>query len=147
MAKITNLGNETDIQWIFNVSTSVGPNGYNRADDVMLVQHVLNTLLPSLDIRNAKGVRITSYLTRDGLFGRLTKEAIIGYQRNAQGRGLQLTADGMVSSASATGWTKNNVQYTIVHMNRDHLRIYGKMMSEGDFPQLLRQAVGKTPVS
>lgn len=146
MAKITNLGDQTDIKWIFNVSTSVGPNAYNRADDVMLVQHVLNTLLANLDIRNAKGVRITSYLTRDGLFGRLTKEAILGYQRNAQYRGLQLTADGMVSSASATGWTRNNVQYTIVHLNRDHLRIHGKMMSEADFPQLLRQAIGKAGI-
>lgn len=147
MAKITNLGNETDIKWIFNVSTSVGPNGYNRGDDVMLVQHLLNTLLANLDIRNPKGVRITSYLTRDGLFGRLTKEAILGYQRNAQGRGLQLTADGMVSSANATGWTKNNVQYTIVHMNRDHLRIFGKMADEGDFPKLLRQAIGAAGVT
>ena len=142
MATITNLGDETDIKWIFNVSTSVGPNGYNRGDDVMLVQHVLNTLLASLDIRNARGARISTYLTRDGLFGRATKEAIIGYQRNAQSRGLQLTADGMVSSANPTGWTKSNVQYTIVHLNRDHLRIHGKMMDEKDFPQRLRQAVG-----
>jgi len=142
MAKITNLGDETDIKWIFNVSTSVGPNGYNRIDDVMLVQHVLNTLLATFDIRNAKGNRITSYLSRDGIFGSLTRDAIIGYQKNARGRGLQLTADGMVSSASATGWTKNNVQYTIVHLNRDHLRVHGKMMSEADFPKILRQAIG-----
>ena len=142
MAKITNLGDQTDIKWIFNVSTSVGPNGYNRIDDVMLVQHVLNTLLASFDIRNSKGARITSYLSRDGIFGSLTREAIIGYQKNAQKRGLQLTADGMISSATATGWTRNNVQYTIVHLNRDHLRVHGKMMSEADFPTILRQAIG-----
>lgn len=140
-----NLGNETDIKWIYNVSFPVGPGRANNQDDVMLVQHAINTLLTHFEIKNAKGGRITTYLKRDGIFGPRTAEAILGYQQHARDvRHLVITADGVVEPASHTGWTKHsNLQYTIVHLNRDHRKLYGKMMSEDDFPDKLRDALKK----
>lgn len=90
MAHILDLGDQTDIKWIFNVSTSVGLNAYNRVDDVMLIQHVLNTLLAAMDIRDSNGNRFTSYLKRDGICGPRTRAAILGYQRVSQKNGKVL---------------------------------------------------------
>src|SRR5579872_851616 len=103
MAHIKNLGGQTDLAWILNVDTSVGPNSYNRWDDVMLVQVFMNALLAPLGLRDPQGRPITSYLRLDGLFGRKTKDAILGYQNSARGRGLVVAVDGIVSPSNATG--------------------------------------------
>ena len=147
MAHIKNLGGQTDLQWILNVDASVGPNCYNRWADVMLVQVFLNTLLAPLRLRDAKGREIKAYLGLDGLFGSKTTEAILGYQRNAQSRGLVVAADSRISSSSSTGWTPQNNQYTIVHINRDYRKIYGKMLSETDLPAELRKVIPPGPRS
>ena len=148
MAHVMNLGDETDIKWLFNVDYAVGPGASNRWDDVMLVQHFLNTVMARFDLRDAKGNRITTYLKRDGLFGRHTAEAILGYQNNAKAvRGLVITADGRVDRANQTGWTTHTRdQYTIVHLNRDHRDIYGKMADENDFPEKLRDLLKRAPM-
>ena len=147
MAHIRNLGGQTDIQWILNVDASVGPNCYNRWADVMLVQVFLNSLLAPLRLRNSQGNEIKTYLGLDGLFGTLTREAILGYQRNAQSRGLVVAADGRISSSSSTGWTSQNNQYTIVHINRDYKKLYGKMLTEDELPAELRKVIPAAPRS
>ena len=139
MAHIKNLGGQTDLAWILNVDTSVGPNSYNRWDDVMLIQVFMNALLALLGLQDPQGRPITSYLRLDGLFGRKTKEAILGYQQNALDRGLVIAVDGIVSPSNATGWTRQNNQFTIVHINRDYLQNYGKMLDPNDLPSELRK--------
>lgn len=52
MARVMNLGDETDIKWIFNVTYAVGSGCTNRWDDVMLVQHALNTLLAAFELKD-----------------------------------------------------------------------------------------------
>lgn len=145
MARVMNLGDETDIKWIFNVTYAVGPGCTNRWDDVMLVQHALNTLLAAFELKDSRGRKITSYLKRDGLFGSRTAEAILGYQRQAKDvRKLVITVDGRVDPANHTGWTTHSQQqYTIVHLNRDHRNVHGRMMDEADFPTKLRTLLTK----
>ena len=147
MARIMNLGSETDIKWIYNVTFPVGPAGSNRKDDVLLVQHAINTLLPHFEIRDPKGVRITIYLKRDGIVGPRTAEAILGYQKNLRTRNRMVTADGQVDPANPTGWTIHTKdQYTIVHLNRDHRNVYGQMMREEDFPKELQAVLKATKI-
>jgi hypothetical protein len=147
MAKITNLGNETDLKWIHNVSEAVGPGCWNKRDDVLLVQHALNKLLPHLEILGADGKPITAYLKRDGWFGPKTQAAILGYQNNVRKRGGVITADGRISPANKSGWgplTGN--QFTIVHMNRDHRNIHGSMMQDSEFPPEVILALKMNPM-
>src|SRR5258707_3918463 len=134
MAHIKNLGGQTDLQWILNVDASVGPNSYNRWGDVMLVQVFMNSLLAPLGLRDPAGRPIKSYLRLDGLFGTKSKDAILGYQKNARARGLVVAVDGLISPSNATGWTRQNNQFTIVHINRDYLRTFGKMLDPNDLP-------------
>lgn len=145
MAHEMALGNETDLKWIFNVTYPVGPNGVNRWDDVMLVQHALNVVMAPFELKDARGRPITSYLKRDGLFGPRTAEAILAYQTQArQVRKRMITVDGSVDPANHTGWTTHaQVQYTIVYLNRDHRDLRGRMMDEADFPEPLRNLLLK----
>ena len=125
MAHIRNLGGETDLAWIFNVDTSVGLNCYNRWDDVMLVQVFLNTLLAPLNLRDPNGNLYKGYLVQDGICGSRTRGAILGYQKSALSRGFVVATDSKISSSNATGWTNQNNQFTIVHINRefDHIEV------------------------
>jgi peptidoglycan hydrolase-like protein with peptidoglycan-binding domain len=132
-------GQGPGLAWIWNVSGPVSPRAYSRRPDVMLVQHALNTLLSPLGLKDDTGAPITSYLKRDGYIGPKTNEAIAAYQRNLRSRGLLVKADGSVDPASRSGWTDDgNAQFTIVYLNREHRNIYGKMMEEKDFPELLQ---------
>ena len=143
MAHYMELGNETDLKWVFNVSFPVGPGASNRWDDVMLVQHALNAILPHYEIRDAKGRIISSYLKRDGLFGSRTAAAIVGYQNYVRSvRRKLISNDGRVDPAVPTGWTLHGEnQFTIVHLNRDHRNLHGRMMEEKDFPEKLRDVL------
>jgi len=143
MAKYFELsGDEVGIKWLFNVSYAVGPKCENRRDDVMLVQHAINTLLPHLDLKKPDGKTITSYLVRDGYFGRNTREAIDAYQSNLKTRHRLVIADGIVEPSSKNGWTTSgNAQYTIVYLNKDHRDFHGQMMQEEQFPALLKSAI------
>jgi len=146
MAYIMNLGNETDIKWIFNVSFPVGPGCSNRPDDVQLVQHGINAIMAHLELFDDGGRPITSYLKRDGHFGPRTSAAIKAYQRNLKARRRVVAADGRIDPSSRTGWTSHTQdQYTIVHLNRDHRNCHGRMMREADFPEPLRTIVDTAP--
>jgi hypothetical protein len=135
-------GDEVGIKWLFNVSYPVGPKCENRRDDVMLVQHAINTLLPHLDLKKPDGKTITSYLVRDGYFGRNTREAIVAYQENLKARHKHVVRDGIVDPSSRSGWTTTGAaQYTIVYLNRDHRDFHGTMMQEEQFPDLLKSAI------
>jgi hypothetical protein len=130
---------QQDLAWIWNVSGPVSPRVYSQRADVMLVQHALNTLMAPLHLKDDRGVQITSYLNRDGYIGPKTNAAITAYQRSLRSRGFLVKADGTVDPASRSGWTGDgNAQFTIVYLNREHRNIYGKMMEEKDFPELLR---------
>ena len=139
MAHIKNLGGQTDLAWILNVDASVGPNSYNRWADVMLVQVFMNALLAPLGLKDPQGRPIKTYLRLDGLFGTKSRDAIVGYQKNARGRGLVVAVDGLISPSNATGWTRANNQFTIVHINRDYRNTYGKMLDPNDLPAELRR--------
>jgi hypothetical protein len=128
-----------DLAWIWNVSGSVTPRAYSRRPDVMLVQHAINSVMAPLQLRTEHGELITSYLVRDGYMGPKTNAAILAYQRSLKSRGFFVKADGAVEPSSSSGWTSDGgAQYTIVYLNRDHVRFNGKMMEESDFPELLR---------
>jgi len=106
------------------------------------VQHALNSVMAALHLKNDRGDEITSYLLRDGYMGPKTLEAIMAYQRNLKSRSLYVKVDGAVDESSQSGWTGDgNAQFTIVYLNRDHLKINGKMMQEKDFPELLRNSL------
>lgn len=144
MACIMNLGYETDIKWLYNVSYPVGRGCPNRRDDVLLVQSFLNMLLPCLTILDpASGKRIQSYLKLDGLFGPRTQGVIMGYQKNVKTRGGVITADGRVDPSPESGWSQRlNVQYTMVWMNRDYRNNNGGKMATADqFIPALRAAL------
>jgi hypothetical protein len=105
----------------------------------MLVQHALNTLMSLLGLKDDKGAPITSYLKREGYIGPKTNELIAAYQRNLRSRGSLVKADGSVDPAPRSGWTGHgNAQFMIVYLNREHRNVYGKMMGQNDFPQLLQ---------
>jgi hypothetical protein len=92
-----------------------------------------------LHLKDDRGVQITSYLNRDGYIGPKTNAAIAAYQRSLRSRGFLVKPDGSIDPASRSGWTGDgNAQFTIVYMNREHRNVYGKMMEEKDFPELLR---------
>ena len=141
MARVRNMPDGVGVKWIFDLDFAVGPGCSNRADDVQLVQHALNTLLTHYDLRRPDGSQIT-YLKRDGLFGPKTAAAIASYQKARKAAGKLIRPDGQVGPSSATGWSKDGaVQYTIVFLNRDHRDIYGRMMREQDFPEPLRSKI------
>lgn len=142
MAKIMNLGNDTDIVWLYNVSYPVGPDCLNHRDDVMLIQHAINCIMVQLQLRKPDGSPITSYLHRDGLWGPRTAEAILAYQQNVKSRGRFIKPDGRVDPSPTSGWTRHgDAQYTIVYLNRDNRDITGKMMQVEDFPKELQLAL------
>lgn len=146
MAKITNLGNEVDLRWIHNVSYAVGPGCSNSSDDVMMIQHLLNKVMPSLDIVAPNGKPITAYLKRDGIFGPKTHAAIAGYQNNLRSRGKVASADGRIHPSNKSGWNAHGNQYTIVHLNRDHRNIYGRLADDAEFPPPVIAALKRNPV-
>jgi hypothetical protein len=128
-----------DLAWIWNVSGPVSPRVFSQRPDVMLVQHALNTLMSPLQLKDDRGVEITSYLKRDGYIGPKTTALIAAYQRSLRSRGFLVKADSSIDPASRSGWTSDaNAQFTIVYLNREHRNIHGKMMEEKDFPELLR---------
>lgn len=132
-------GNDTGLAWIWNVSGPVSPRAYSRRPDVMLVQHALNTLMAPLGLKDDNGAPINSYLQRDGYMGPKTAALISAYQRNLRSRGFLVKADGAVDAASRSGWTEDgHAQFTIVYLNREHRDIYGIMMEEKNFPELLQ---------
>ena len=88
MAYVMNLGDETDIRWLYNVSYPVGPRGSNRRDDVQLVQHAINIIHNAYMLYDDNGRLIMADLKRDGICGPRTIEGIAAYQRNL-GRGKQ----------------------------------------------------------
>lgn len=140
-----------DLAWIFNVNRNVGLNLMSRKPDVMLVQHALNTVMAALDLKDKSGKTI-HYLTRNGICDQATADAIAAYQRNLVERGRYVKTDGFVSPSSRNGWNKKgDAQFTIVYLNRDHLKIQGKMMEEKDFPLELQADIkanahlGRTP--
>jgi hypothetical protein len=140
-----------DLAWIFNVNRNVGLDMGSRKADVMLVQHALNTVMAHLGLKDKSGKSIY-YLTRNGVCDRATAEAIAAYQRNLLERGRHVKADGFVSPSSRSGWNKaGDAQFTIVYLNRDHLKIHGKMMEEKDLPLELQADIkanahlGKSP--
>ncbi len=144
MALIMNLGDDTDIKWLYNVSYPVGPYCPNHRDDVLLVQYTINCLLAALQLTDSDGQPITTYLKRDGLYGDHTEEAIFAYQRNVSSRGFFITVDGRVDPSPVSGWTPHgNAQYTIVYLNRDYLNTYGTMMQEQDMPLELQHALDR----
>jgi peptidoglycan hydrolase-like protein with peptidoglycan-binding domain len=146
MARARNLRDgQTDLKWIWDLEFAVGPGCANRPDDVQLVQHVINTVSATLGLTKPDGSAL-GYLKRDGLFGPKTKTAIEAYQKLRKSSGKLIKPDGMVSPSSATGWTKDgNAQFTIVYLNRDHLKTHGKMMDEKDFPEPLQTKARTTP--
>ncbi len=148
MAAIMNLGNETDIKWLINVSYPVGRAGPNRRDDVLLVQSFLNMLMPCFQLQDpVSGKRLQTYLRLDGFFGPRTGTAIVAYQRNVRSRGGLVSTDGQVDPSLRSGWTNSkdsylSTQFTIVWMNRDYRATNrGKMASEDDFVPELRAAL------
>jgi hypothetical protein len=144
MACIMNLGNQTDIKWIYNVSYPVGRGCPNYRDDVLLVQSFLNMLLPCLTILDpSTRKQIHSYLKLDGLFGPRTQGVIMGYQQNVKTRGGVIAADGRVDPAPESGWSQRlNVQYTTVWLNRDYRKNNGgKMATVSQFVPMLRAAL------
>jgi hypothetical protein len=127
-----------DLAWIWNVGGTVARNVYSQRPDVMLVQHALNTVMAPLGLTNQKGEIIT-YLHRDGYIGPKTIDAIIAYQRRLASRGFLIKPNGSVDPSSRGGWTRDGAaQYTIVYLNREHVKVHGKMMEERDFPALLQ---------
>jgi hypothetical protein len=127
-----------DLAWIWNIGATVSRNVYSQRPDVMLVQHVLNTVMAPLGLTNQKGEIIT-YLRRDGYIGPKTIDAITAYQRSLASRGLLIKPNGSVDPSSRSGWTRDSsAQYTIVYLNREHVKVHGKMMEEKDFPALLQ---------
>jgi hypothetical protein len=141
MAYVMNLGDETDIVWLYNVSYPVGPRGSNR-DDVQLVQHAINIIHNTYLLYDDSGRLIMADLKRDGICGPRTIEGIAAYQRNVGTRRKLVKADGNVDPSSYTGWTAHSdVQFTIVHLNRDVRDITGTMMKEDDFPEPLRSII------
>ncbi len=146
MARARNLRDgQTDLKWIWDLEFAVGPGCSNRADDVQLIQHVINTVSAGLGLTKPDG-SVLGYLKRDGLFGPKTKTAIQAYQDFRKASRVYITPDGMVSPSSATGWTADGkAQFTIVYLNRDHRKIHGRMMDEKDFPEPLRTKALKTP--
>lgn len=142
MAYVMNLGDETDIKWMYNVAYPVGPRGSNRRDDVQLVQQAINIIHNTYVLYDDKGRTITADLKRDGLCGPKTIAAVAAYQRNLVSRNRVVKPDGNVDPASYSGWTEHsNVQYTMVHLNRDVRDITGTMMREDDFPEPLRTVI------
>lgn len=144
MAYVMNLGNETDIKWLYNVSYPVGPRGSNLRDDVQLVQHAINVIHNTYELYDERGRIIMADLKRDGICGPKTIAAIAAYQRNLVSRKKLVKPDGNVDPSSHTGWPAHSeVQYSIVHMNRDVRDITGTMMKEDDFPEPLRSVIKK----
>jgi hypothetical protein len=140
MAQYFELERPLVISWIWNVSGRVSPYQYSQRPDVMLVQHALNTLMAHLKLTDDSGNLITSYLKRDGYMGPKTNQLILSYQRSLRARGYYVKADGVVDPSSRSGWTPDGQgQYTIVYLNREHCELYGTMMKEEDFPELLQQ--------
>jgi hypothetical protein len=142
MAQITELGSEVSLKWIHNVSYNVGPQAWNKRDDVLLVQHLLNKLLAPLGLTDKNGKLITAYLVRDGICGTNTQTAIWAYQNNVKNvRKLVGSVDGYVDPSNRSGWNNQGNQFTIVHMNRDHRQIYGRLMDDSELPAEVQAAL------
>ena len=147
--------------WIWDLNQQVGWGLTNRRDDVMLVQTALNRVMKQLQLGDSRKTPASGplgpvypdlgYLTPDGIFGNETYNAIGTYQR------LVGPSDGVVDpiykmfinlggdpiGAQLMAYTKAN-QRTMYRLNKHHLQIYGRMMSEDDFPPELRGAVARS---
>lgn len=161
MARVTNLpGFMMHPVWIWDLDKQIGWGLANRRSDVMLVQVALNRVMKQLHLADARkkptwgplGAEYPdlAYLKPDGLWGNETYNAVATYQRRAG------SSDGMVDpvyplfvnlSGDPTGaqlmaYTKA-MKRTMYRLNVDHLKIYGRMMTENDFPGELRGAVAQ----
>lgn len=136
---------DIDLKWIWSVTQSVGEGQQNARTDVMLVQHLINSVMVQLGLCDSQGRPIRSYLMRDGYWGPKTALAVAAYQYVAKHvRRRYISTDGTVSPCGASGWTSSGgVQYTIVFLNRDYRDIHGKMADEKDFPAALKKDVSR----
>jgi hypothetical protein len=128
-----------DLKWIWNLSFGVGQGRANRPDDVQLIQHAFNRIMNSIPFFDRQGRPIKSYLKRDGLFGPRTETAIWAFQEHLKGKKIYINVDGAADPSDRTGYTRNDMIYTIVQFNRVHLQCFGVMMDEADFPNPLKQ--------
>jgi hypothetical protein len=131
---------QVGLAWIWNLTQAVGPGCPNAKGDVMLVQHLLNTLAVHFGLHDSKGKPITGRIVREGRFNDETAEAILAYQRNLkEARRKYVHVDGRIDPSNREGWTtRTDDQYTIVYLNRDHRDVHGKMVDEKDFPTFLQ---------
>jgi hypothetical protein len=139
--------------WIWDVSYSVGPSSPNCMDDTALVQTLINTVLPYLNLHDptspvpgeidpTTGGPVSGPLAAlvvDGLWGPKTSEATILYQQH---KGFLDNQKGLVQSLGGVlkqgGDPTNTALYgqatTIWSLNVDVVQNRGTMLTATDFP-------------
>ena len=124
MAKIEtvgfNLNNPQDTAEIINVSASVGVNGVNNSEDVIVVQALLKYALEQrIDFRGAE------FPEPSGAFIKTTSQLIKKYQRynNREGN-IRVSIDGRIDPVKGNAFANGTKKHwTIYSLNADAMEV------------------------
>jgi hypothetical protein len=161
MARVTELNNGFSPIWIWDLTDRVGWGLRNLRPDVQLVQFAINKLIPKLGLIDRRkmlqnfGPGMQTFaplapLKPDGFMGTETANAINSYVSTLGSRDQAIDPvypllDRMhgdpTGGAFLTAFMKIG-QRTMFRLNLDHLRGYGTMMDEMQFPPVLRANIG-----
>lgn len=135
-----------DLPTLYNLSAGVGYARANLRDDVMLVQ-VLLKMADAPVFSGGVPVGGTGMITVDGYFGPETNSYIGFFERELEERHMVFQKGNNLDPASSDGFTKQGVQYLIVHLNRmAKQRLtseYDWLPFNDDTPPLLRRSLAR----
>ena len=166
MARLTDMPDGVPVQ-IFDVGDRVGWKLANKLEDVQLVQFAINKVAPKLGLVDRRklihnfGAEFREYaplapLVVDGKLGTETANAITSYQADIKFR-FGTTPDNVVDPVYTTtakmGSNRMSNNYiaslskirhrTIYLLNKDHLKLFGKIMNANEFPTELRAQINR----
>ncbi len=137
----------TGMHQVYNVSFPVGTKMPNARDDVMLVQTLMKLANYTRFTPALGPVERSDNITVDGYFGPQTQRMIKAFEQELRLRHKLFVADGIVELATKDGFTKSDVLYKIIHLNRAVLNASGwahqSLPFSGTTHPLLRQSLVK----
>lgn len=166
MARITEMPRGILPMWIHDVTHPVSWKWLQYRDDVLLVQYALNKIMAKDKIFDFKGTSkpgplgpeypAVAPLKLDGIYGPKTHGAILN---NYQIGSSTMKADGdvdpvykYVAGLRGDPISPRNLtiistysRFTMFKLNTDILRLYGKLMDDGELPQEVQAALRKHP--
>jgi hypothetical protein len=165
MAQITEMPHGIEPVWIYDVTHQIGIKWFSYKDDVKLLQYALNKIMAKVPLSDVSAKGTVGPMGReypplppldvDGIFGKKTHATLVQYQKTAVRGDMCLMADGQADPVykylSGLGGDpigqrsitimSNVTSLTMFKLNKDILKLYGKMMDDAELPPEVQVAV------